>query len=114
MSSTDKSSKITKFKIKFKNFSYPLTPNSYWLFFGIFLPFYFPIQPGEVYIRVLGKVGLFSFLVWIRLCVISRILLTVVLKHKGFILETRGEEPSTKTKVYKWILDSKTPSILDS
>ncbi|KAL7029856.1 hypothetical protein ACKWTF_006398 [Chironomus riparius] len=106
MSSTDKSSKITKFKIKFKNFSYPLTPNSYWLFFGVFLPFYFPIQPGEVYIRVLGKVGLFSFLVWIRLCVISRILLTVLLKHKGFILETRGEEPSKKTQIYKWIIET--------
>jgi hypothetical protein len=86
--------------------SYPLSPNSYWLFFGIFIPFYFPLQPGDVYLRVIAKMALYSFILWIRFCVISRFMLTFVLKHRGLILETRGQEASQKTKFFKYLLES--------
>ncbi|KAG5684907.1 hypothetical protein PVAND_014117 [Polypedilum vanderplanki] len=85
--------------------SYPLSPNSYWLIFGIFIPFYFPLQQGDVYLKVIGKMALYSFILWIRLCVICRFLLTLVLKHKGLILETRGQNPTFKTKMYKYFLE---------
>lgn len=85
--------------------SYPLSPNSYWLIFGIFLPFYFPLEDGAVFIKSFGRMCFFSFIIWIRLCVITRLLLTTILKHKGFILETRGQSTSKKTKIYKSILE---------
>jgi hypothetical protein len=79
-------------------------PTPIWSFF-IFISFvsFFNLRSGS---SVTWTLTLGVFL-WIRLCIAIRLLLTLILRHKGYILETRGKEKTTKTKIYTAILKSR-------
>lgn len=91
----------TKYKTKLQK---SIWPTPIWSFF-VFLTFvlFFNLRSGA---SVTWTLTLGCFL-WIRLCVAIRLLLTLILRHKGYILETRRIEITTKTKIYVAILKSR-------
>lgn len=50
---------------------------------------------------------LIFFATWLVICVSLKLLLKIILKHEGLVLETRGKDLSMKTRIFKNILKCK-------
>lgn len=89
---------FVKYKTRLQKSFYPTPLWSYFIFIFLVL-----ILNSRNDSRITWTITVGTFL-WIRLCIAIRLLLTLILRHKGFIFETRGKDLTLKTKIYRKIL----------
>lgn len=86
--------------LKIKNLIFPVPIKS----ISLILLYFILFSHNDFLTRKLFWAILFTWLIFIASC---QLLLKIILKHKGLILETRGKDLSIKTRIFKSILKSK-------
>ncbi|KAJ6636276.1 Carnitine O-palmitoyltransferase 1, liver isoform [Pseudolycoriella hygida] len=110
--------RLNQFSKKLHNICYPNHVESFWIIFLLVMGLHFAtdkasfdfvslvqdIQPGSsIGLRVIASL-ITSFLLWICICVLMKIILKVLLSYRGFMFESRGKSVSLKTKIWGLML----------